>query len=143
MQANPSPRVQVFIVEDSVPIRERLAGLLAAIEGVSVVGEADTQGAAIEGILRTHPDSVVLDIQLPGGSGIEVLRKVRAQCPDTAFIVLTNYPNPQYRRACIEAGASCFLDKNTDFSKVGEAVAGLSAGHHQEKTPQSTTGRTS
>jgi len=71
-------RTNVFIVEDSAPIRERLTGLLNGIGGVSVVGEAATPQSAVEGILRTRPDSVVLDIQLMGGTGIEVLRSAFA-----------------------------------------------------------------
>src|ERR1700694_3102789 len=99
-------RTDVFIVEDSAPICERLNGLLGDIEGVSVVGEAVPPQSAVEGILRTRPDSVVLDIQLMGGTGIEVLRKVRPQAPAVGFIVLTNHSNAQYRRIYTEAGAS-------------------------------------
>jgi DNA-binding NarL/FixJ family response regulator len=115
-------RITVFIVEDSAPIRQRLVAMLRDVEGISVVGEADEPKGAVEGILRTRPDSVLLDIQLVGGSGLEVLKKVRHVAPDTAFVVLTNHPSPQYRHIFINAGASCFLDKNTEFESVGEAV---------------------
>jgi CRP/FNR family transcriptional regulator len=118
---------RVFIVEDSASIRERLAGLLGDMEGVSIAGEADTPRAAVEGILRSRPDLVVLDIHLTGGSGIDVLRKVHPEAPATVFAVLTNHPNPQYRRACMEAGASHFLDKTTEFTKLREVIAGLGA----------------
>ena len=125
--AQSETRTDVFIVEDSAPICERLNGLLSDIEGVSVVGEAATPQSAVEGILRTRPDSVVLDIQLIGGSGIEVLRKVRPQAPEVVFIVLTNHSNPQYRRIYAEAGANHFLDKTTEFARVRQIVAGLGA----------------
>jgi len=115
----------VFVVEDSAPIRERLTGLLNAIEGVSVVGEADSVQAAVEGILRMRPESVLLDIQLVGGSGIDVLREVHPRAPEVVFVVLTNNATPQYRRICMEAGASHFLDKTTEFARVKEIVAGL------------------
>ncbi len=121
----PEARTKVFIVEDSASIRERLAGLLAGMKGVSVVGEAATPQAAVEGILRTRPNLAVLDIHLTGGSGIEVLRKVHPQAPEVDFVVLTNHPSPQYRRACMESGASHFLDKTTEFSKVGQIISGL------------------
>jgi DNA-binding NarL/FixJ family response regulator len=117
-------RIKVFIVEGSAPIRERLSGLLGDIEGVTVIGEADTVKAAVEGILRTKPDSVVLDIRFSDGSGLEVLRKVRPLAPETVFMVLTNHPDPQYRRLYTEAGASHFLDKTSEFSKVVEVIAG-------------------
>ncbi len=124
MQTTPSERINVFLVEDSISIRERLAGLLTEIEGVYVVGEADSPSAAVDGILRTRPDSVVLDIHLLNGSGIEVLREVHPRFPEIVFIVLTNHPDPQYRRICMQAGASYFLDKNTEFATVGEVIAG-------------------
>jgi CRP/FNR family transcriptional regulator, anaerobic regulatory protein len=121
------PRTKVFIVEDSECIRERLIGLLAGMQGVSVVGEAATPRDAVEGILRTRPNLAVLDIHLTGGSGIDVLRKVHPQAPEVNFVVLTNHPNPQYRRACMELGASHFLDKTAEFAKVEEIIAGLGA----------------
>ncbi len=118
-------RTKAFIVEDSAFIRERLDALLGEMNGVSIVGEAATPQAAVEGILRTRPDVVVLDIHLTGGSGIEVLRRVRSEAPGVVFIVLTNHPNPQYRRACMEAGASHFLDKTAEFGKLRDVIAGL------------------
>src|SRR5262249_7809374 len=96
----PAAGMNVYIVEDSASIRERLAAMLGAIEGVTVVGQAETPDEAVEGILRIRPDSVVLDIHLVGGSGIEVLRRTHLEAPGTVFIVLTNYANSQYRRVC-------------------------------------------
>src|SRR5512141_913361 len=116
--AHTTDRTNVFLVEDSAPIRMRLAAVLGDMQGVTIVGEAETPASAIEGILRTHPDSVVLDIQLNGGSGIEVLRKVRSVDPGIVFIMLTNHANPQYRRICLDAGASYFLDKSSEFENV-------------------------
>ena len=91
-------RNEVFLAEDSAAIRARLAAMLAGVEGVTVVGEADTPEGAIEGILRTRPRSVILDIHLIGGNGIDVLRKVHSVDPSIMFIVLTNHPSPQYSR---------------------------------------------
>jgi len=122
--------MNVFIVEDSASIRERLAAMLGDIKGVTVVGQADTPAEAIEGILRTRPDSVVLDIQLTGGSGLDVLRKAHPQVPATVFIVLTNHANPQYRRVCMEAGAAYFFDKSNEITKVRELISGLGATRH-------------
>jgi CRP/FNR family transcriptional regulator len=127
-------RTKAFIVEDSAFIRERLSVLLGAVKGVSIVGEAATPLAAVEGILRTRPDVVVLDIHLTGGSGIEVLRQVRSEAPGVVFIVLTNHPNPQYRHACMEAGASHFLDKTIEFGKLREVIAELGKSSAPEPT---------
>ena len=117
------PPRSVFIVEDSRIVRERLAALVGEIEGVSVVGEADNPQDAVDGILRKRPDWVLLDIQLIGGTGLEVLRRVRTRVPGTRFIVLTQLDNPQYRRTCIEAGADHFFEK-TQTTAVRDIIAG-------------------
>jgi DNA-binding NarL/FixJ family response regulator len=115
-------RITAFIVEDSPPIRERLTAMLQQTDGIAIVGVADTPQGAVEGILRTRPDSVVLDIHLVGGSGLEVLKTVRPMAPGTVFVVLTNHPNSQYRRIFANAGASAFLDKSTEFDLVAQAI---------------------
>jgi DNA-binding NarL/FixJ family response regulator len=130
LQTAPAAEMNVYIVEDSPSIRERLAAMFGDMEGVTVIGQARTPGEALEGILRTRPDSVVLDIHLVGGSGLDVLRQAHAQTPDTVFIVLTNYPNPQYRRICMEAGAAYFFDKSSEMAKVRQVIADLGATRH-------------
>lgn len=112
----------VFIVEDSPAIRARLVELLGTIENVRIVGEADTPGDAVQGILDTRPDCVVLDIQLIGGTGIEVLRAIAPREPGVEFIVLTNHATPQYRRFYMDAGARWFFDKTEEFERIKEAL---------------------
>jgi len=125
MENNTATRTNVYIVEDSASIRARLVELLGEIEGVRIVGEAETPVDAVAGILRLRPGCVILDFQLLGGTGVEVLRKVHPVAPEILFIVLTNHPNPQYRRICVEAGASFFFDKSTEFGKIKDVIAEL------------------
>lgn len=120
----------VFIVDDSTSIRLRLNEMLRCMSGVAIVGEAGSAPAAVDGILRTHPDSVLLDLNLMGKSGIDVLRAIHPQAPDIVFIVLTNHSEPQYRRACARAGARYFLDKSTEFERVREVIAEIAATRH-------------
>jgi DNA-binding NarL/FixJ family response regulator len=115
-------RTSVFIVDDVPTMRERLRELVGEIDGVEIVGDAGTPAAAIDAILRTHPQCVLLDYQLDGGTGVDVLRAVHAKSPDIAFIVLTNHATTQHRRACIDAGARYFLDKSTEFDRVRAAI---------------------
>ena len=117
--------LKVFIVEDSASIRERLIELMDEVDGAAVVGSADTPSDAIAGILNTRPDCVVLDYQLLGGTGIDVLRAVHPKTSGIVFVVLTNHATPQYRRLCHEAGASWFFDKSTEFRKIKNVIAGL------------------
>jgi two-component system response regulator DevR len=113
---------KVFIVEDSPLIRSHLVELLGEIDGVCVVGEAQSPYEAVAGIRRTQPHCVVLDLQLIGGSGIDILRAVHPHSPQIAFVVLTANSTAQYRRACMQAGASWFLDKSTEFDKLKQVV---------------------
>lgn len=121
---------QFFIVDDSAAIRARLAEMLGRMPEVAVVGEADSATAAVLGILRTRPDSVLLDLNLGGQSGIEVLRTIRKEAPEIVFVVLSNHAEPQYRRACANAGARYFLDKSTEFDRVREVIAQIVATPH-------------
>ncbi len=117
-----SAATSVFIVEDSPAIRARLVELLNSIDDVRVVGEADTPASAVKGIFETQPDCVVLDIQLIGGTGIEVLRAISPLVPGIEFIVLTNHATPQYRRFYMDAGARWFFDKTEEFERIREAL---------------------
>ena len=65
--------MKIFVVEDSLPVRERLIEMIGELEGFTVVGEAATAEAAVNGIRRTRPDVAIFDIQLATGSGIEAL----------------------------------------------------------------------
>ena len=123
METKLSATTRVFLVEDSVPIRERLVRLLGEIDGVEMVGEADTAAAAAAGILRSRPNIVVLDISLAHGTGIDVLREVHPQAPEIEFIVLTNLANSQYQKICMQAGASHFIDKSTQIAEVSRLIS--------------------
>ena len=116
-------RTGIFIVDDFPTMRDRLRELIGDIDGVEVVGDAGTPDEAIAGILRTHPDCVLLDYQIEGGTGVDVLRAVCPQSPQIEFIVLTNHATDQHRRACLDAGARFFFDKSSEFGSIRTAIA--------------------
>jgi DNA-binding NarL/FixJ family response regulator len=121
--------VKVFLVDDSALIRERVAAMLAACE-MDIVGAAQTPEASIDGILASHPDVVVLDVQLEGGTGLQVLRAVRQAEPDIAFVVFSNNAGPAYRKRYLGEGAERFLDKTTEFDQLAIAVERASQHTH-------------
>jgi DNA-binding NarL/FixJ family response regulator len=121
---------QVFIVDDSAPIRLRLAEIIGRMDGVEIAGESGCAREAIAAILRTRPDSVVLDLNLMGRTGLDVMRAVAPREPDIVFVVLTNHSEPQYRAASEEAGARYFLDKSTEFERVREVIARIASTRH-------------
>jgi DNA-binding NarL/FixJ family response regulator len=116
--AQPSKRI--YVVEDSALIRTRLIENIEALGKFSVVGVADTEDEAVEGIVRTKPDIVVTDIRLKQGSGIEVVRRVRTEIrqPSPRLYVLTNYAYPEYKRQCSLLGADDFFDKSSEYERL-------------------------
>jgi DNA-binding NarL/FixJ family response regulator len=108
-----------LIVDDSAMVGERLAAMLAALpEKIQVIGQAQDVPEAIQAIQALKPDAVILDIRMPGGTGLDVLQAVKKDRPDTIVMMLTNYPYPQYRRKCLEAGADFFFDKAAEMDQV-------------------------
>lgn len=114
--------IKVFLADDSLPIRQRVNALLDAAD-MAVVGEGATPDACIRGILDSHPDVVVLDHQLEGGTGLQVLKAVRTAEPQVAFVVFSNNAAPAYRKRYLSEGAASFLDKSTEFDQLARAVA--------------------
>lgn len=112
--------LKVFIADDSGPIRARVVGMLTP--AATVVGEGATPKSCIDGILATQPDVVVLDVQLEGGQGLEVMRAVRSADPRIAFVVFSNNSGPAYRKRYLGEGATRFLDKSTEFDQLAAAV---------------------
>jgi two-component system, NarL family, response regulator DevR len=115
--------VKLFLVEDSPLLRERLAALLTAIPGVQAVGHASGAKDAINGILATQPDAVVLDIHLAEGNGFDVLRGLRAASCAPAVYVLTSHPLDGYRRVAERLGARGFFDKANEIDRLRDALA--------------------
>jgi DNA-binding NarL/FixJ family response regulator len=119
--------VKVFIADDSVLIRDRVATMLET-SAMSIVGQAGTPQDSIGGILATCPDVVVLDVQLEGGSGLQVLRTIRQSAPAIAFVMFSSNSGPAYRKRYAAEGAEAFLDKSTEFDQLVQAVK--QASHH-------------
>jgi DNA-binding NarL/FixJ family response regulator len=110
--------MKVFIADDSNSVIERLTDLLEEIPGAQLVGCAGNVSEAVRGVAKTNPDALILDLQMPGGSGLDVLRAVRAEHPYLHIVICTNHPHKKYREECLNAGANFFLDKSSEFEKI-------------------------
>lgn len=120
--------LKVFITDDSILVRERLVGLISELETVELVGQAESVPEAIEAIQRLRPDVVILDIRLPGGNGIEVLKAIKQNVPAPIVIMLTAFPYRQFYEKCREAGAEYFFDKASEFHHIVEVLKQLQDG---------------
>lgn len=110
--------MRAFIVDDSVIVRGRLTEMLVTDPEVTVVGQAGTVAAALENIPKLQPECVLLDIQLPDGDGISVLKAIKCMTPPPAVVMFTNYTDECYRQRCELAGADFFLDKSKQFDEI-------------------------
>jgi DNA-binding NarL/FixJ family response regulator len=113
----------VLIVDDSILILERMIPLIAEIENISFVVHAASYKEAFEVLPRLTPDMVLLDINLPDKSGIELLRVIKERQMDVAVLMISNNTGSYYRDICKKLGAQYFLDKSTDFDLIPTVLA--------------------
>jgi len=117
--------LKVLIADDSNLVRERLAALVSEVEDAELVSQVGNAREAIEAIQRLKPDVAILDIRMPGDSGLQVLEVVKTDKAAPVVIVLTAFPYPQYRRKCLEAGAEYFFDKSSEFNRIAKVLEEL------------------
>lgn len=118
--------MKVFVVDDSALLREQVVGLLSELIGIEIVGQSQSALEAFHATCELKPDVVILDIHLTGGSGIDVLQRIKGLDAAPIVIILTNSPTPPYRKKCMRAGADFFLDKSSEFENVRALVQSLS-----------------
>lgn len=119
--------MKVIIVENSSIIVKRLHSILSDIEFIDSVGHANDGEEALMLNHILEPDVILLDIRIPKLDGIEVLRRVKSENKNTKVIVLTNYPEPRYRKSCSDLGAEFFFDKSSEFDLLEDAIRSLEA----------------
>jgi DNA-binding NarL/FixJ family response regulator len=113
----------ICIVDDSKLIRDRLVAKLENLSSIGTISQATDMTSAYITFQAEAPDIVILDIQLPDGSGIDVLSKIKKENSRVIVIMLTNYPYTVIRKRCMELGADYFFDKSTEFEKVFEILS--------------------
>ena len=131
--ANPSgatPVTRVLVVDDQFLIRAGLVGLLRAAPGFEVAGEAGDGAEAVELAAQLRPDVILMDIRMPGMSGIAATEKILADAPDPAprVLVLTTFDLDEYVYGALRAGASGFLLKDSGPERLLAAVAAVRGG---------------
>ena len=117
--------IKVLIVDDSAVVRERLKEALADVNGVVIAGEAADAIEAFRLTREIKPRLVILDMHMPGGSGIDALHRIKEHQPETVVVMFTNYSGEPYRKACMAAGADYFCDKSLDYDTVARVCRDL------------------
>jgi two-component system invasion response regulator UvrY len=119
---------RVLIVDDHVLVRDGLRELLKQAFPGARLGEAGTGAEALEHAASQPWDVVLLDINLPGSSGLDVLKQLLNSSPNTAVLVLSMHPEDQYAIRVLEAGASGYIPKDADGDQIIAAVKKSLAG---------------
>ena len=127
--------LQVYIADDSMVVREKLREAFEERGSVEVVGTSGDAKQAIEEIRRLNPQVVIIDIRIPGGGGLFILKDVKSRPPERTTIILTSFPYPQYRTSYLAAGADYFFDKNKNIPTLTNILFDLASpnrGSHVE-----------
>jgi DNA-binding NarL/FixJ family response regulator len=120
--------MKIFIADDSVLIRKSLVAVLADIPEIEIVGQASEVNAAVEGIVQSRPQVVILDIHMPPTTGIDVLKRVKTLETPPIVAIFTGNDFPEYRRKCAKEGADYFFDKNTGQADLINLTRQLATG---------------
>ena len=123
-----SDAVRVVICDDHRILADGLAALLGAEDGLEVVGVTVSVEEVVETSSALRPDVVLMDYELPDGTGIDATRQILAQAPSTAVVMLTSFTDDAVLVGAIEAGANGFITKHSSSSALAEAVRLAAAG---------------
>lgn len=124
-----TPVVRVLIVDDHALHRAGAQSMLAQHDDIEVVADADNAEMALALVDRFVPDVVLMDIRLPGISGIDATRRIRAVHPGVRVLMVSAYDDDEYVRGALEAGASGHLSKAAPGQQLAEAIRSVAAGH--------------
>ncbi len=124
-----APRpVRVLLADDHALVRSGVRSVLEAAGGIEVVGEAARGDETLELLVRLEPDVLLLDLNMPGGDGFDVLRRARDAAGGVRIVVLTLHVQPEYIARALREGADGYLSKDLAVQELPEAIADVMAG---------------
>lgn len=123
--------ISVLLVDDHPVVIEGLRKVLATAEDISVTGEAHDASGVLTQAAALRPDVILLDLRMPGASGVHATRRLREQNNQSAVIILTSYGDQAYVRQALEAGADGYLLKSTPPEQLIAAIRAAARGRRQ------------
>jgi DNA-binding NarL/FixJ family response regulator len=114
--------IRVAVADDHRIVREGLAFMLADVDEIDLVGEAEDGASLLQLLDEVEVDVVLLDVRMPGMGGLETLATLRTEQPDLGVIILSMHDEPAYVARAVELGASAYLLKNTDREELVKAI---------------------
>ena len=121
--------IRVIVVDDHPVVRSGIAGLIALDDGIEVVGQASDGAEAVDLARRLGPDVVLMDLRMPGMSGIEATEHIAAELPEVRVLVLTTYETDGDILGAIEGGASGYLLKAAPQEEIVAGIRSVAGGH--------------
>jgi len=119
--------LKIYIADDSVVVRSKLKDALEENGTIKVIGDSGDAKQAITEIRNLDPQVVIIDIRMPGGGGLLVLKDLKARTPNRTAMILTSFPLSEYRETYMAAGADYFFDKTKDIPQMTEKLNRLAA----------------
>ncbi len=120
--------IRILIAEDQTMVREAIASLLELEDDLSVVAQVGRGDEVLAAAHAAEPDVALLDIEMPGATGLEVLHELAAQRPECRILILTTFGRPGYLRRAMEGGAAGFLLKDAPVAHLSSAIRRAMAG---------------
>lgn len=120
--------IRLFVIDDHEMVREGLKAILEAEPDFEIVGDAANAEQAFELIDPLHPDVILLDVRLPGMSGVEICRSITERYPHIAVIIVTTYTDETLVAQCIQAGARGFIVKDIERFDLKRAIRAVARG---------------
>ena len=114
--------INVVIADDHPIVRAGLKQIIMQDDGIAVTGEASTGAELLEKVRHARYDVILLDLTMPGMDGLDVLKQLKIETPDTPVIILTIHPESQYALRILRAGASGYLTKESASERLIEAI---------------------
>lgn len=115
-------KIRVMIVDDHAVVRSGIAAFLFAQDDLILVAEASNGDEAIERCAETQPDVILMDLMMPGTSGVMAVQKISKAHPDVAIVILTSFPEEELVKQALRAGAISYLLKNAGAKELGDAI---------------------
>ena len=120
--------LRIIVADDQASVREGLVLLLDGLPGIEVVASAANGEQAIELVARHQPDAILLDLHMPVLDGTEATRRLTAEYPQVAIVVLTTYLDDTSVLDALRAGARSYLTKDADHTEIASALRAASEG---------------
>ncbi len=121
-------KIRVFLADDHLILREGIRSLLGKVSDIEVVGEAGEGGETVAKVEQLVPDVVLMDITMPGMSGLEATKQIKRKYPQVKVLILTIHETKQYLSQMLQAGASGYVVKTTAASELISAIRAVYQG---------------